>query len=95
MTEAELQAGIIALCGDLGLLVLEIPDSRRIRHGKGFPDLVIVGRAVLFCECKDDWAALRREQTTWRYRLTAAGAQWRLWRPRDRDAIETELRSIA
>ena len=56
---------------------------------------MIVGRAVLFCECKDDWAALRREQTTWRYRLTAAGAQWRLWRPRDRDAIETELRSIA
>ena len=95
MREAELQAKIITLCAELRLLVFHSTDSRR-DLGRGFPDLVICGRThVLFCETKDDYGQLSSEQTGWRYSLQTAGAQWRLWRPRDWADIEAELRSIA
>ena len=95
MTEAVLMAKIITLCAELRLLVFHSTDSRR-DLGRGFPDLVICGRThVLFCETKDDYGQLSSEQTGWRYSLQTAGAQWRLWRPRDWAVIEAELRCIA
>ena len=95
MNEAALQAKIITLCHDLGLLVFHSGDPRR-DVGRGFPDLTIVGKTCgLFAEVKDDWGTLSPEQTQWRYSLQASGAQWRLWRPRDWADIEAELRSIA
>ena len=95
MHEAELQAKIITLCAELRLLVFHSTDSRRAL-GRGFPDLTIIGKTRgLFAEVKDDWGQLSPEQTQWRYSLQASGAEWRLWRPRDWDVIETELRGIA
>ena len=95
MNESALQAKVITLCHDLGLLVFHSTDSRR-DVGRGFPDLVIVGKAGgMFAEVKDNWGQLSPDQCQWKYSLMASGAQWRLWRPSDWQAIEAELRGIA
>lgn len=99
MTEKELEHVVLAELGRLGLdRVLLIPDSRRLAHGKGFPDLMICGpRQVLFVELKDEGGRLSREQLQWKYALTAAGQRHAVWRPlnwRNRE-IQFELGHIA
>lgn len=59
-------------------------DSRKTRAG--FPDLVLVHprkRRVLWVELKSATGRLRTEQRHWRDVLTAAGEDYRLWRPTD------------
>lgn len=98
MTEEQLQADVLELCGRYGLIVLAIPDSRRIVHGKGWPDLVIAGyHSLLFAELKTEGGRLSSDQRAWRWKLLAAGMRWVLWRPCHLASgeIETELRAIA
>jgi predicted protein tyrosine phosphatase len=60
--------------------------------GAGWPDLVLVRDRVLFRELKADRGRLSDEQTMWQERLIAAGADWAVWRPKDRTEIERALR---
>ena len=96
MTEAELLAAVLERCEQLGLAVLHIPDSRKLTHGKGWPDLFITGHLVLAAELKDANGRLSREQIRWRYRLQAAGVLFRVWRPADLEsgAINFDLEGI-
>jgi hypothetical protein len=99
VTEAELEYEVLALIAPLRprFDVLAIPDSRRLVHGKGFTDLLIVGpRAILFRELKTEDGDLSRDQQRWRYRLQAAGANWSVWRPAQLRAgrIQAELGQI-
>lgn len=64
-------------------------DSRR--SPAGFPDLVLVRDRVLFRELKDDRRRLEPEQIEWLNRLTRAGADAGVWRPKDRRSVEKEL----
>ena len=101
MTEAELLYAVTSgsrkqpgLCARLGVRWYHAYDSRR--SVPGWPDLVIVGREVLFRELKSDAGTLRPEQQQWRDTLRAAGADWAVWRPSDLTSgrIETELRAL-
>ena len=80
MTERQFLAAVVELAGYLGLLVYHTYDSRQ--SDPGFPDLVLAGdRGVIFAELKTDRGQLSPAQVRWHYRLQAAGAAWRLWRP--------------
>lgn len=94
MTEAELQAEVIRLAAEHGVLVFHSTDSRR-DIGRGFPDLVLVGsRNVMFVELKTTVGHTTPEQTTWRWKLLAAGAYWALWRPKDLPHIPSVLANL-
>jgi hypothetical protein len=65
--------------------------------GKGFPDLVLVGRGgILYRELKTDKGRTSPEQVVWLRTLKSAGGNAAVWRPADlRDGtIERELRAI-
>jgi hypothetical protein len=97
VTEKELEAEILRLAGKLRLVVLVIPDSRRLVRGPGYPDLTVFGRGVLYRELKTEGGKLSGAQIAWRYTIQGAGGNWGLWRPEHLAAgrIETELRQIA
>jgi hypothetical protein len=84
MTEAQLQACIIAAAQRRSWLVYHTYDSRRSQ--KGFPDLVLVHagqKRVLYRELKTQRGSLRPDQKTWLNDLTAVGADAAIWRPLD------------
>jgi hypothetical protein len=95
MTEAELQSAVLELAGWLKLSCYHTRDSRRSQ--KGFPDLVIVGRSVLWAELKSETGETSASQDLWAWKLTQAGQQWRLWRPADWQdgTIRAELARLA
>lgn len=100
ITERAFQRQVVQLAVALGFVVYHTNDSRRSH--KGFPDLVLVRPAgqwrdsrlgrVLFIELKTDTGRLKPEQEQWGRILLAAGADWRLWRPRDWPEIERTLK---
>lgn len=55
--------------------------------GKGFPDLVLVRERVVYAELKTDTGRLSLEQELWLDALSAAGADARVWRPRDEEEV--------
>ncbi len=78
-------------------MVFHDADSRK--NAKGFPDLVLVGRAcdgVAFVELKSQFGTMEREQTIWRYRIQATGHRHEIWRPSDLESghIETVLTNL-
>lgn len=95
MIEEQLLARVIRQAAALGILIYHSRDSRRSEPG--FPDLVLAGDGgVLFAELKDSAGTLSRDQAAWKWRLLAAGCQWRLWRPEHWPVIiGRDLRTIA
>lgn len=101
MTETELLCAVTSgsrkrpgLCIRLGVRWYHAYDSRR--SIPGWPDLVLVGRQIIFRELKSATGTLRPEQREWRDMLSAAGADWAIWRPEDLKSgrIEAELRDL-
>jgi hypothetical protein len=98
VNEHQLQAEVLKLCDRMHLRVLAIPDSRRILHGRGWPDLTIVGpRELIFAELKSEGGQLSREQKQCRLALEMTGHYYTVWRPVDleRGHVELELRRLA
>jgi hypothetical protein len=92
VTEADLQANVLALAGHRGWLRYHTFDSRR--SAAGFPDLVLVrGDRLVFAELKRERGRVTTEQRHW---LAALGevtrVDARLWRPSDWRSIEEALR---
>ena len=80
MTESTLQTNVHKLCKNLKLYHFHPYDSRR--NEPGWPDSVIIGpRGILYRELKSQSGTLSPEQTEVGYRLTAAGADFAIWRP--------------
>ena len=95
MTEQQLLAAVTEMAGYLGIFCYHTHDSRR--SDPGFPDLVLAGtRGVIFAELKTETGRVSHFQAQWRWRLLAAGAAWRLWRPADLQSGEIlrELKGI-
>lgn len=103
MTEAELQTGVIELARLLGYRVAHFRPAKTEQgwrtpvqaDGKGFPDLVLVGRGrVLFVELKSDKGIKSPDQEAWQSSLDDAGALVFTWRPSmwSSGAIEQVLR---
>ena len=90
MTEKQFQSKVITLAKTLGWKMYHTYDSRRSEPG--FPDLVLVKNKVLFRELKTDTGKLRTEQKEWGDALTAAGCDFKVWRPRDMTSIILELK---
>lgn len=98
MTHDQLLDLIAGKAAELGVLAMIIPDSRKIKIGKGYVDVTLAGRrGVIFAEVKTAGDSMRPEQTTWRWQLLASGQRWRLWRPGDwtTGVIEADLKEIA
>lgn len=78
---------------------VRLPNGRVVTpataDGAGWPDLVLVHTRrglMLFRELKTDRGTLTRPQRMWGDRICAAGGDWDVWRPRDWDRIEHQLR---
>jgi hypothetical protein len=86
MTHDEIVGRITGMADELGYPWHACNSAQRC-DGRGFPDLVIVGRlGVLFVEVKPHSFATRTpEQTSWGYALRAAGARYYLWTQADLD----------
>lgn len=101
ITESQFQRQVIELAQLLGWRVAAFRPALNARgqwrtavqgDGAGWPDLVLVRDRVLFRELKRDGAYLEPRQKVWRDQLVAAGADWGVWRPRDFDRIQAELK---
>ena len=91
MLEKDLQSEVLRLCEKYHQAAYHSFDSRKqTGSSKGFPDLVLVGRDVLFAELKSYSGNMAWKQTTWAYKLKAAKARYYLWRPADLDSGEIE-----
>lgn len=81
MTEAQFQAAVTDLCKLLGVHCYHPYDSRR--SVPGWPDLVLVGRTVIYRELKTATGRLTSAQTQWGLWLGDARQDWDVWRPED------------
>lgn len=84
ISEAALQKSLIEVARLHGWTTHHETDSRR--SDPGLPDLICVhpDHGVVFIELKSEKNYLRPEQKAWRDVLTAAGAWYYVFRPRDR-----------
>ena len=88
MTEAELLAEVIQRCEQRGIWWVHIDTphhNKRRQNMLGFPDLFLCGTTrTAFRELKSEYGRTSsKEQTTWKYKLKAAGQDWDLWKPSD------------
>jgi hypothetical protein len=81
MAEAQLQAAVIRVCKLYGLR----HHHQRVSIGSiaGWPDLVIVGKGIIFRELKSDIGKVTVAQDEWGTVLLKAGQNWAVWRPVD------------
>lgn len=102
MTEAEFQKAVLDLAKLSGWRVAHFRPARTAHgwrtavaaDGAGFPDLVLAHPdrgAVLFRELKSERGRLTFEQHEWGRTLTAAGADYAVWRPADWPSIVARL----
>lgn len=91
LAEADLLRLVTDAAGYGGWNAYHTFDSRRSRAG--FPDLVLAHprRGVMFLELKTASGKLTADQRHWIATLTAAGADARVVRPADADALTAEL----
>ena len=61
------------------------------RSEPGFPDLVLVKHKCIFRELKTDKGRITEPQKLWINKLQEAGADAKIWRPKDWDEIEETL----
>jgi len=94
VSERDFQRSVTQLCDWLHLDWWHPLNSRGMRPG--WPDLVIVGNGVIYRELKTESGVISAEQQRVGNRLTQAGANWAIWRPRDlrNGVIETQLRQL-
>ncbi len=91
LTEKAFQRQVVQLAAHCAWELYHTFDSRRSQPG--FPDLVLAHtkRGLLFVELKTDTGKLSKEQDRWRLVLLRAGADARVWRPRDWPEIQATL----
>ena len=85
LTEKEWQQQVVSLARTLNYAVYHTFDSRRSQPG--FPDLVLIGRKLLFIECKSERGKLSEAQERWLDMLRRAGAEAYVLRPSDLDLL--------
>ena len=103
-SEKGFQRCVIELAHLLGYMVAHFRHGRITRDGqeiyvvpvgadgKGFPDLVLVGRGrVIFAELKSKKGRLSPEQKIWIETLEANGAEVHVWRPADFETVKKVL----
>ena len=106
LTETEFMRQVLELAAMLGWSAAHFRPALTSRGwrtpvqgnlGAGFPDLVLAsptrGR-LLFVELKSDVGKLSADQAAVLAALEAAGAQCRVWRPRDFDDIAADLAEV-
>lgn len=93
MSESDLLFYATGLCDWFKVLHYHTHDSRRSEPG--FPDLVIVGRKILYRELKTERGELTPEQRRWSAKIIAAGGDWQLWRPSDMLRMEAQIGRIS
>lgn len=82
MTEADLQATVTGICDLRRLDWYHVRVSKGMRPG--WPDLVIIGPGkLLYRELKSERGSVTPDQRAVGAKLTAAGCDWAVWRPRD------------
>lgn len=103
MNEAQFQRQVVDLAWIAGWLFVHHRPARTAHGwrtpvegplGAGWPDLVLVSprrKRVLYVELKADKGRLSPAQAEVHAALREAGAEVRVWRPRDFDAIAAEL----
>ena len=89
MTEQQFQNKILKLARQTGWTAYHTYDSRRSQPG--FPDLVLVKDRVLFRELKTDKGKQSKAQKIWERTLRKAKSDFKVWRPKDMQAIIQEL----
>ena len=89
MTEKQFQSKILKLAKQFGWAAYHTYDSRR--SAPGFPDLVLVKDRLLFRELKTDTGRISEAQKLWGNMLMKANVDYKVWRPKDMDAITEEL----
>lgn len=94
VSERDFQRSVTQLCDWLQLDWFHPLSSRGMRPG--WPDLVIVGARILYRELKSESGIVSAEQRRVGSRLTRAGADWAVWRPRDlrSGVVERQLRQL-
>jgi VRR-NUC domain len=93
VTEAELLESVRTLCAWYGVMIYHTHDSRRSEPG--FPDLVLVGKRVLYRELKSQTGGLGPLQERWLSSLEQAGENVGVWRPEHwPERIGAELSAI-
>ena len=93
MSERDFQKKVVDLATKLGYKVFHDYDSRR--NAPGFPDLVLIGKRVIFAELKTDKGKLTDAQIQWIQALTAAeGVYACVWRPKDWDTLKKVLTNL-
>ncbi len=76
-----LEAHLRRLLADLGLFGYHPYNSRRSEPG--WPDWVIIGNRILYRELKSEHGVVSAAQRDVGARITRAGGDWAVWRPRD------------
>lgn len=99
MTGTEMNRIIREMLDELGLIGWHHPDSRMAEpSSKGWPDWVIVGKRIIYRECKGTYDTLKPAQRRIGRAIYHAGGDWAVWGPGDLYPLgraRKELESIA
>lgn len=98
--EAAFQSQVVQLAHTYGWLVQHTRPAKQgdrwltpIQGDAGFPDLVLVHhkRGIIFAELKSPSGPVSDAQYQWGRTIKEAGGEWKLWRPKDLEAIARRL----